>query len=88
MATKKEKPLKTVKSGRPKYGRHTAAMIAALKDRKDIDEVKKQMLLGLSSAWDQIEATGLNTHTIPSISRELREIWDFCGLPDQDDIFK
>jgi hypothetical protein len=46
------------------------------------------MLLGLSSAWDQIEATQLNTHTIPSISRELREIWDFCGLPEQDDIFK
>ncbi len=89
MATKKEKPLKTVASGKSKlHGVHTAAMISALKGRKDIDWVKQEMLLGLSRAWDYIEKTGENTHTIPSISRELREIWDYCGLPEQDDIFK
>lgn len=89
MATKKGKPSKTVVSGKsPLYGVHTAAMISALKGRKDIDWVKQEMLLGLSRAWDYIEKTGENTHTIPSISRELREIWDYCGLPEQDDIFK
>jgi hypothetical protein len=88
MATKKGKPSKTVVSGKSDLGRHTAAMIDALKDRKDIDWVKQEMLLGLSRAWDLIEKTGDNTHTIPSISRELREIWDMCGLPEQDDIFK
>ncbi len=89
MATKKEKPSKTVASGKSKlHGVHTAAMINALKGRKDIDWVKQEMLLGLSRAWDYIEKTGENTHTIPSISRELREIWDYCGLPEQDDIFK
>lgn len=88
MATKKGKPSKTVVSGKADLGRHTAAMIDALKGRKDIDWVKQEMLLGLSRAWDLIEKTGNNTHTIPSISRELREIWDMCGLPEQDDIFK
>ena len=88
MATKKGKPSKTVVSGKSDLGKHTAAMIDALKDRKDIDWVKQEMLLGLSRAWDLIEKTGDNTHTIPSISRELREIWDMCGLPEQDDIFK
>ena len=89
MATKKGKPSKTVVSGKSTlYGVHTAAMISALKGRKDIDWVKQEMLLGLSRAWDYIEKTGENTHTIPSISRELREIWDYCGLPEQDDIFK
>ena len=87
MATKKGKPSKTVVSGKTNLGRHTAAMIDALKGRKDIDWVKQEMLLGLSRAWDLIEKTGDNTHTIPSISRELREIWDMCGLPEQDDIF-
>jgi hypothetical protein len=42
----------------------------------------------LATAWDVIEKTGENTHTIPSISRELREIWTYCGLPEADDIFK
>ena len=89
MATKKGKPSKTVVSGKsPLHGVHTAAMINALKGRKDIDWVKQEMLLGLSRAWDYIEKTGENTHTIPSISRELREIWDYCGLPEQYDIFK
>lgn len=89
MATKKGKPSKTAASGKPvNHGVHTAAMIVALKGRNDIDDVKQEMLLGLSRAWDHIEKTGENTHTIPSISRELREIWDFCGLPEQDDIFK
>ncbi len=88
MATKKGKPSKTVVNGKPPMGVHTAAMFDALKGRKDIDWVKQEMLLGLSRAWDYIEKTGENTHTIPSISRELREIWDFCGLPEQDDIFK
>ena len=89
MATKKGKPSKTVVSGKSTpHGVHTAAMINALKGRKDIDWVKQEMLLGLSRAWDYIEKTGENTHTIPSISRELREIWDYCGLPEQDDIFK
>ena len=70
MATKKEKPSKTAVSGKPAPGRHTAAMINALKGRKDIDGVTQVALLGLATAWDLIEKTGENTHTIPSISRE------------------
>ena len=88
MVTKKGKPLKTAVSGKPVPGRHTAAMINALKGRKDIDGVTQVALLGLATAWDLIEKTGENTHTIPSISRELREIWTYCGLPEADDIFK
>jgi hypothetical protein len=88
MVTKKGKPSKTVVSGKPALGRHTAAMINALKGRKDIDGVTQVALLGLATAWDLIEKTGENTHTIPSISRELREIWTYCGLPEADDIFK
>ena len=88
MATKKGKPSKTVVTGKPALGRHTAAMINALKGRKDIDGVTQVALLGLATAWDLIEKTGENTHTIPSISRELREIWTYCGLPEADDIFK
>ena len=88
MATKKEKPSKTAKSGKSAYGKHTTVMLAALKGRSDIDGVRQQALIGLSQAWDLIETTGLNTQSIPAISRELREIWDYCGLPEQDDIFK
>jgi hypothetical protein len=88
MVTKKEKPSKTAVSGRPPIGRHTAAMTAALKGRKDIDGVTQTALRGLATAWDLIEKTGDNTHTIPSISRELREIWTYCGLPETDDLFK
>ena len=88
MVTKKGKPLKTVASGKPAIGRHTAAMNNALKGRVDIDGVTQVALLGLATAWDVIEKTGENTHTIPSISRELREIWAYCGLPEADDIFK
>jgi hypothetical protein len=88
MVTKKGKPLKTVASGKPATGRHTAAMNNALKGRVDIDGVTQVALLGLATAWDAIEKTGENTHTIPSISRELREIWTYCGLPEADDIFK
>jgi hypothetical protein len=46
------------------------------------------MLLGLARAWDRIEESGKGGHTIPSISKELREIWDSCALPDEDDIFE
>lgn len=88
MATKKGQRSKTAVSGKKEQGKHTAAMVDALKGRKDIDWVKKEMLLGLSRAWDLIEKSGENTHTIPSISRELREIWDMCGLPEEDDLFK
>ena len=88
MATKKGKPSKTVVSGKPVTGRHTSAMNNALKGRKDIDGVTQVALLGLATAWDVIEKTGENTHTIPAISRELREMWTYCGLPEQDDIFK
>ena len=88
MVTKKGKPLKTVVSGKPVTGRHTSAMNNALKERKDIDGVTQVALLGLATAWDVIEKTGENTHTIPAISRELREMWTYCGLPEQDDIFK
>lgn len=88
MATKKEKPSRTAKSGKSPHGKHTTVMLAALKGRSDIDGVRQQALIGLSQAWDLIEATGLNTQSIPAISRELREIWDYCGLPEQDDIFK
>ena len=88
MATKKGKPSKTVVSGKSVTGRHTAAMNNALKGRKDIDGVTQVALLGLATAWDVIEKTGENTHTIPAISRELREMWTYCGLPEQDDIFK
>ena len=55
MATKKEKPLKTAVSGKAAHGRHTAAMINALKGRKDIDGVTQVALLGLATAWDLIE---------------------------------
>jgi hypothetical protein len=88
MVVKKAKPLKTAEKGKPVPGRHTAAMNNALKGRKDIDGVTQVALLGLATAWDLIEKTGENTHTIPSISRELREIWTYCGLPEADDIFK
>ncbi len=88
MVTKKGKPLKTVANGKTAIGRHTAAMNNALKGRVDIDGVTQVALLGLATAWDAIEKTGENTHTIPSISRELREIWTYCGLPEADDIFK
>lgn len=88
MVIKKEKPSKTAVSGKPKDGRHTAAMTVALKGRKDIDGVTQVALYGLATAWDHIEKTGENTHTIPSISRELREIWTYCGVPEADDIFK
>jgi hypothetical protein len=89
MATKNGKPSKTAKPGKAvSFGKHTDAMVAALKNRDDIDWVKKEMLLGLSRAWDIIEQTGNNTHTIPSISRELREIWDTTALPDDGDIFE
>jgi len=89
MATKNAKPSKTVKPGKAvSLGRHTDAMVDALKNRDDIDWVKKEMLLGLSRAWDLIEQTGNNTQTIPSISRELREIWDSTSLPNDGDIFE
>jgi len=88
MVTKKGKPLKTAVSGKAALGRHTTAMNNALKGRKVIDGVTQVALLGLATAWDLIEKTGENTHTIPSISRELREIWTYCGLPEADDIFK
>ena len=89
MATKNAKPSKTVKPGKAvSLGKHTDAMVDALKKRDDIDWVKKEMLLGLSRAWDLIEQNGNNTHTIPSLSRELREIWDSTSLPDDGDIFE
>ena len=46
-----------------------------LRGRTDIDAVTIAMLLGLSSAWDKIEESNQNLHSIPAISKELREIW-------------
>jgi hypothetical protein len=90
METQNAKPLKVVAPGKPKkkLGRHTNAMLRCLTGRNDIDHVKKEMLYGLARAWDRIEESGKGTHTIPSISKELREIWDSCALPDEDDIFE
>lgn len=91
MATKSENAqvLKIVAPGKAKkVGRHTRIMMKALEAREDIDRVKKEMLLGLTRAWDQIEETRKGVHTIPSISKELREIWATCELPEQDDIFE
>ena len=90
METQNVKPLKIAVSGKPKkkLGRHTTAMVKSLTGRTDIDQVKKEMLLGLARAWDRIEESGKGGHTIPSISKELREIWDSCSLPDEDDLFE
>lgn len=90
MEMQKEKPLKIVASGKPKkkLGRHTTAMVKALTGRTDIDMVKREALLGLARAWDKIEEVGKGVHTIPAISKELREIWESCELPDEDDLFE
>ena len=90
METQNARQLKIVANGKPKkkIGRHTNAMIKALTGRTDIDTVKREMLLGLARAWDRIEESGKGGHTIPSISKELREIWDSCSLPDEDDLFE
>ena len=81
--------LKIVASGKPKkkLGRHTTAMVKAITGPNDIDAVKREMLLGLARAWDRIEESGKGGHTIPSISKELREIWDSCSFPEEDDLF-
>jgi len=88
--TQNARQLKIVANGKPKkkLGRHTTAMVKALTGRTDIDSVKREMLLGLARAWDRIEESGKGGHTIPSISKELREIWDSCSLPDEDDLFE
>ena len=90
METQNARQLKIVANGKPKkkLGRHTTAMVKALTNRTDIDSVKREMLLGLARAWDRIEESGKGGHTIPSISKELREIWDSCSLPDEDDLFE
>ncbi len=90
METQNVKPLKIAVSGKPKkkLGRHTTAMAKSLTGRTDIDQVKREMLLGLARAWDRIEESGKGGHTIPSISKGLREIWDSCSLPDEDDLFE
>jgi hypothetical protein len=90
METQNARQLKIVASGKPKkkLGRHTTAMVKAITGRNDIDTVKREMLLGLARAWDRIEESGKGGHTIPSISKELREIWDSCALPDEDDLFE
>ena len=90
METQNARQLKIVANGKPKkkLGRHTTAMVKALTGRTDIDSVKREMLLGLARAWDRIEESGKGGHTIPSISKELREIWDSCSLPEEDDLFE
>jgi len=90
METQNARPLKIVGNGKPKkkLGRHTSAMVKSLTGRTDIDGVKREMLLGLARAWDRIEESGKGGHTIPSISKELREIWDSCSLPEEDDLFE
>jgi len=90
METQNARQLKIVANGKPKkkLGRHTTAMVKALTGRTDIDSVKREMLLGLARAWDRIEESGKGGHTIPSISKELREIWDSYSLPDEDDLFE
>lgn len=90
MTNANAKILKIAASGKPKkkVGRHTKAMLKSLEGRDDIDKVKKEMLLGLTRAWDQIEDMRKGLHTIPAISKELREIWSSCELPDEDDLFE
>jgi len=42
------------------------------------------MLRGLARAWDEIESSGQYIATIPAISKEIREIWDSLGNPEDD----
>lgn len=60
-----------------------------LKGRTDIDAVTRTILMGLSMAWDKIEETGQNISTVPSISKELREVWFKIAPSDSiDELWK
>jgi hypothetical protein len=82
MATKDE-DLKTVVDGKKPVGKHLKIVKRSIKKR-DIDPVKAEMLRGLARAWDLIEESGQHVASIPSICREMREIWDSIGNPPDD----
>jgi len=89
LETDSEKPLNAVGSGRRKSGSHVRAMRRMLKGRTDIDAVTRTILMGLSMAWDKIEETGQNISTVPSISKELREVWFKIAPSDSiDELWK
>lgn len=82
MGTKSEKPSVEAGSGKP-VGKHLKVMKRAIRKR-EIDPVKAEMLRGLARAWDEIEASGNHIPSIPGISKEIREIWDSLGNPEDD----
>lgn len=83
MATKNEKQVGEAVSGKKPVGKHLQVMKRAIRKR-GVDPVKAEMLKGLARAWDEIEATGQYIPTIPGISKEIREIWDSLGNPEDD----
>jgi hypothetical protein len=83
MATRNAKPESEAVSGKKPVGKHLQVMKRAIKKRQ-VDPVKAEMLKGLARAWDEIEATGQYIPTIPGISKEIREIWDSLGNPEDD----
>ena len=74
----------TAASGRKPIGKHLKIVKRAIKKR-DVEPVKAEMLRGLARAWDAIEESGNPIASIPAICREMREVWDSLGNP-QDDI--
>ena len=84
MATAEGIEQNTVVSGRKPVGKHLKIVKRAIKKRS-VDPVKAEMLRGLARAWDAIEETGSPIASIPAICREMREVWDSLGNP-QDDI--
>jgi len=84
MATKENVEQDTVASGRKPIGKHLKIVKRAIKKR-DVEPVKAEMLRGLARAWDAIEESGNPIASIPAICREMREVWDSLGNP-QDDI--
>ena len=83
MATTSAKPEGEAVSGKKPVGKHLQVMKRAIKKRQ-IDPVKAEMLRGLARAWDEIETSGQYIATIPAISKEIREIWDSLGNPEDD----
>ncbi len=83
METKKGKPVNEAVSGKKPIGKHLKVMKRAIRKRQ-VDPVKAEMLRGLARAWDEIEASGQYIPTIPAISKEIREIWDTLGNPEDD----
>lgn len=84
MGTAEGTEQETVVSGRKPVGKHLKIVKRAIKKR-EVEPVKAEMLRGLARAWDAIEENGNPIASIPAICREMREVWDSLGNP-QDDI--